>query len=232
MVRCDFRPQTTAQDFATQNCATIKQPKSVCEAAAEPTLADFEPDAAQQPKMSSLELFTKTCTKAGLAPAQPTATEVNIFDILWDLEQLERENGIADREYNRQVAIGEERAERHAKRAEIATYRTVLSRVLSLLQTGAYVASGTTAFGGESWKSISGGLKVAGKAISGVKEIDSADTQGDRAEAQSLYAIHSELKRLVEEERRRAVSEIDRAWQRIDSLLSKLDQLASQILRG
>jgi len=167
---------------------------------------------------------------ADLLP-KDTMPMTSIFEILYELDQMEKEIAKADREYHRQVALSEEKQERAAKQSEIATYRGMLPKIFSILTSGAYLCSGVAGFGGEGWKSFATGSDAVAKAIGGVKEIEGTSTQGDRAEAQSLYAICNELKRIVDQERQHAVGEYDKALQRMERILERLSQLVSELLR-
>lgn len=155
----------------------------------------------------------------------------NIFDLLLELEEMEGKIAMAERDYHRQVAFGEEKQERAAKSAELATYRTLLPRIFNLITTGSYLIGGAAGFGGNDWTTFRKSCNMIGQAVGGIKEIDSNSTQGDRAEAQSLYTVSNELKRLVEQERQHAVGEFDKALQRMERLLDKMSQLIGELLR-
>ena len=164
--------------------------------------------------------------------ADPTTSLPNIFDLMFELEQMISEIAKEDREFNRQMVIQQEKQERKAKDKEIETYSSYLSIGFNLFSTAIYAASGVMGFAGDTWKKAAEDCVNFAKGVDAAKSIEGNWTQYDREAAKAVYTTANELKRAIDEERRHAVGEYDKSLERALRILEKLSQIASELMRG
>lgn len=151
----------------------------------------------------------------------PTMGRIDMSELLWQLEEIRRLLAQGEKNHFWETARTENMLEREARKAEVATYRGALSKVLTLLGAALHLSSGAAGFGDQAqWKNV---MKAFGAFASGtdsIKSLDRMSEDGDRTEASSVAQLCGELRRMAEEAKKRSMQDIADALQQLLKILA------------
>jgi hypothetical protein len=156
---------------------------------------------------------------------------MSLADIIWLIQELCRELAQFNIEYNQQLTAINRRAEQDAKGREVATYRSTLSRILTLSSALLNGIGGAAGFGGEQWKQIAEGYQYLAKAAEGIKQIEEMGNRGDQTEASAASQLAGNDRQQAQEAVRRAIQEMQDALNQMQKATEGKSSLVDQLVR-
>jgi len=165
-------------------------------------------------------------------PDLPAMGKVDMFDLLWQLEEIRRQLAQSERDYFWETAKLESSREKSARAAEVATYRGALAKVLTLMTAALQGTSGACGFGDpEEWEQMSKAFGALANVSESIKRLDDQSEAGDRTEASSVAQLCGELRRMAEEAKKRGMQEIAEALNQLLKIMQDRGHLVDQIAR-